>query len=114
MACAGLACGLVFLASGVTSAGLFFASTIFVGVGNGITMPGSNAGAMSVRPDLAGSAAGLSGALIVAGGAVLTAATGNLVSEANGAQKLLFLMLTASVLGLGFAVWAAALKSNDR
>ncbi|MEM6891959.1 MAG: multidrug effflux MFS transporter [Pseudomonadota bacterium] len=114
VACAGLACGLVFLASGVTSAGLFFASTIFVGVGNGITMPGSNAGAMSVRPDLAGSAAGLSGALIVAGGAVLTAATGNLVSEANGAQKLLFLMLTASVLGLGFAVWAAALKSNDR
>ena len=110
VACAGLAGGFVLLALGITSAELFFASTIFVGVGNGITMPGSNAGAMSVRPDLAGSAAGLSGALIVAGGAVLTAATGNLVPAANGEFALLLLMLAASVLALVFAVWAAWLR----
>ncbi|WP_254446868.1 Bcr/CflA family efflux MFS transporter, partial [Ruegeria sp. HKCCD8929] len=96
VACTGLVGGLVLLATGITSTELFFASTIFVGLGNGITMPGSNAGAMSVRPDLAGGAAGVSGALIVAGGAVLTAATGNLVSEVNGAFTLLILMLAAS------------------
>jgi Bcr/CflA subfamily drug resistance transporter len=112
VACSGLVAGLVFLALGFTSTELFFASTLFVGLGNGITMPGSNAGAMSVRPDLAGSAAGLSGALIVAGGAVLTAATGNLVSETNGPQTLLVLMLMASAMGLGFAIWAAWLKQR--
>ena len=110
VACVGLAGGLALLFSGITSAELFFASTIFVGLGNGITMPGSNAGAMSVRPDLAGSAAGLSGALIVAGGAILTAATGNLVPPTNGAFALLLLMLAASVLALLFAVWAVWLR----
>jgi predicted MFS family arabinose efflux permease len=110
VACAGLTGGLALLASGITSAELFFASTIFVGVGNGVTMPVSNAGAMSVRPDLAGSAAGLSGALIVAGGAVLTAATGNLVPPTNGAFALLLLMLAASALALFSAVWVAWLR----
>ncbi|MEM7721650.1 MAG: multidrug effflux MFS transporter [Pseudomonadota bacterium] len=110
VACAGLAGGLVLLWFSVTSAELFFVSTIFVGLGNGITMPGSNAGAMAVRPDLAGSAAGLSGALIVAGGAVLTAATGYLMPDTNGALVLLLLMLAASALALVFAVWAARLK----
>ncbi len=110
IACTGLAGGLVLLWLGIASAELFFASTIFVGLGNGITMPGSNAGAMSVRPDLAGSAAGLSGALIVAGGAILTAVTGNLMSESSGAIVLLLLMLVASASALVFAVWAAWLR----
>ena len=110
IACIGLAGGLFVLALGITSPQIFFASTIFVGLGNGITMPGSNAGAMSVRPKLAGSAAGLSGALIVAGGAILTAATGAAVTETNSAETLLILMLVASGLGLGFAIWASWLR----
>jgi DHA1 family bicyclomycin/chloramphenicol resistance-like MFS transporter len=39
------------------------------GLGNGLTIPNTNAGMISVRPDLAGSAAGLSGALQLFGGA---------------------------------------------
>ncbi len=112
IACIGLAVGLLVLALGISSPQIFFASAIFVGLGNGITMPGSNAGAMSVRPDLAGSAAGLSGALIVAGGAILTAATGAAVTETNSAQTLLILMLVASGLGLGFAIWASWLRQR--
>ncbi len=112
IACIGLVGGLLVLALGITSPETFFASTIFVGLGNGITMPGSNAGAMSVRPELSGSAAGLSGALIVAGGAILTAATGAAVTETNGAQTLLTLMLAASGLGLGFAIWASWLRQT--
>lgn len=114
IACIGLAGGLLVLALGITAPQLFFASTVFVGLGNGITMPGSNAGAMSVRPDLAGSAAGLSGALIVAGGAILTAMTGNAVTETGGAQTLLMLMLAASGMGLCFAIWAARLRQTER
>ena len=112
VACAGLSGGLMLLVLGITSVELFFASTIFVGLGNGITMPGSNAGALSVRSDLAGSAAGLSGALIVAGGAVVTAATGSLMPDTNGASTLLSLMLAASGLALLFALWAAWLRRS--
>ncbi|MFV1601863.1 MULTISPECIES: multidrug effflux MFS transporter [unclassified Phaeobacter] len=112
MACSGIVGGLLLLASEIMSAEIFFASTIFVGLGNGMTMPGCIAGAMSVRPDLAGSAAGLSGALIVAGGAVVTTVTGNLVSQTNGAQTLLMLMLASTGLALAFAIWAAWLSKN--
>lgn len=112
VACAGLSGGLMLLVLGITSVELLFASTIFVGLGNGITMPGSNAGALSVRSDLAGSAAGLSGALIVAGGAVVTAATGSLMPDTNGASTLLSLMLAASGLALLFALWAAWLRRS--
>ncbi|MEM8690269.1 MAG: hypothetical protein AAGG57_00145 [Pseudomonadota bacterium] len=41
VACAGLVGGLALLALGVTSPYFAFASTIFVGLANGITMPGS-------------------------------------------------------------------------
>ncbi len=114
VACAGLVGGLVLLGSGFMSDLLFFGSTILVGIGNGITMPGSNAGAMSVRPDLAGSAAGLSGALIVGVGAVLTAVTGSMVAQADGAQTLLVLMLAASGSGLCCGIWAACLTRSAR
>ena len=114
IACAGLVGGLMLLAVGVLSPFFFFSSTIFVGLGNGLTMPASNTGAMSVRPELAGSAAGLSGALIVAGGALLTAVTGNAVSAADGAQTLLLLMLAASAASLCFAIGVARLKRRDR
>ncbi|WP_299883115.1 multidrug effflux MFS transporter [uncultured Sulfitobacter sp.] len=110
VACSGLAAGLVLLTLGVQSPALFFASTVFVGLGNGITMPGSSTGAMSVRPDLSGSAAGISGALIVAGGAVLTALTGVIVPEVDGGATLLGLMLASSGAGLCLALWAARLR----
>ncbi len=112
IACSGLAMGLTIFALGLGSAELFFASTVFVGLGNGITMPASNTGAMSVRPELAGSAAGYNGAMIVAGGAVLTALTGLLVPETSGAITLLTLMLGSSAAGLFFAVVAAKLKQR--
>ena len=112
-ACTGLIGGLVLLGVGITSKELFFTSTVFVGLGNGLTMPASNAGAMSVRPDLAGSAAGLSGALVVSSGAVLTAITGNVMSSNSGAATLLLLMLTSSLAALGFAVWATRLKRKQ-
>lgn len=111
VACAGLTVGLVLFSAGHTSPLLFFASTIFVGIGNGITMPGSNTGAMSIRKELAGSAAGISGAMVVAAGAILTAATGFLMPETDSARALLVLMLAAVLAGLFLAIYAARLKS---
>ena len=99
LACTGLAVGLVLFLAGVSHVGTLFGATAFVGIGNGLIVPSSNAGAMSVQPRLAGSAAGLSGALMVGGGALLSTATGAVLSEVNGAHALLAMMLLTSVLG---------------
>ncbi len=112
VACLGLTIGLLCLWLGYLSPVLFFGSTAFVGLGNGLTMPSSNTGAMSVRPDLAGTAAGVNGALIVAGGAVLTSVTGALLPPDDPAQALLLLMLAASAAGL-IAVLVAARLSRE-
>ncbi len=60
---------------------------------------------MSVRPELAGSASGLSGALTVGGGAVLASITGAILTEENGAYTLLGMMLFSSLMALAAAVY---------
>ncbi|QBY02684.1 MFS transporter [Rhodophyticola sp. CCM32] len=112
IACSGLVAGLVLLAAGIVHELTLFGATIFVGVGNGITMPSSNVGVMSVRADLAGTASGLSGALTVAVGAGLTWAAGVVVTETTGAMALLGLMLAVSFLGMLSAAWVAYLVKD--
>ncbi|WP_224814616.1 Bcr/CflA family efflux MFS transporter [Hasllibacter sp. MH4015] len=99
-ACLGLSLGLIAVAFGAVTPLTFFAATICVGLGNGLTMPSSNSGALSVRPDLAGTAAGVMGALTVGTGAALTALAGALVSDHPAPAVLLGLMLSASAVGL--------------
>lgn len=113
VACGGLLVGIVLFAGGATHEFYLFGATIFVGIGNGITMPSSNAGAMSVRADLAGSASGLSGALTVGGGAILTWVSGAIVTESTGALGLLWMMFCASFLGLLCALWVLFLDRLD-
>lgn len=48
---------------------LYFACYIGIGLGNGIVLPNSNVGVMNLRPHLAGSAAGISGAVTTLFGA---------------------------------------------
>ena len=98
-ACLGLAAGLALTGFGILSPFTFFGSTILVGLGNGLTMPSSNAGALSVRPDLAGTAAGVNGALIVALGALLTSAAGAVMEMSPTPQALLATMLALSLAG---------------
>ena len=109
IACLGLSVGLV---AGVLSPSLplplFIGAVMCVGLGNGITMPGANAAALSVRPDLAGAAAGVNGALIVAMGAALTTLTGLTLPAEAPALPLLALMLAASGRGAGGGVGGGA------
>jgi predicted MFS family arabinose efflux permease len=105
VACGGLVLGLALLLSGVVHVVTLFGACAVVGVGNGLTMPSSGAGAMSVRSGLAGSASGLSGALTVAGGAVISAITGAILTAENAAHGLLGMMLLSSVLGLVAALY---------
>lgn len=107
IACCGLGIGLVLLAMGIIHELTLFGTTIFVGIGNGITMPSSNVGAMSVRPDLAGTASGLTGVLTLGSGALLTWIAGAIVTEETGAAALLGLMFTTSFLSL-LSAWSVA------
>ncbi|WP_170475471.1 multidrug effflux MFS transporter [Ruegeria arenilitoris] len=92
--------GLSLFLAGQGSVWVFFGSAIFVGFGNGLTNANASSGLMSVRPKLAGSAAGLSGAMIVALGAVLTSMTGAFVSPTNGPFLVLGMMCASSFVGL--------------
>jgi MFS family permease len=100
VACAGLLGGLVLVLAGYVNVMSLFGATVFVGLGNGLTMPSCSVGAMSVRPKLAGSAAGLAGALTVGAGAVLTSIAGAILTQANGAYTLLGMMLFSSLTAL--------------
>lgn len=113
LACAGLGAGLFLFASGVEHEFALFGATIFVGIGNGLTMPAANVGVMNVRADLAGTASGLSGAMTVAVGAILTWLAGAMVDGETGATMLLCLMFSASFLGLLSALWAAHLVKRQ-
>jgi MFS transporter, DHA1 family, multidrug resistance protein len=83
----------------------FFGPTFFVGMGNGITLPSANAGVVSVRPHLAGSASGLGGALQIGGGAVLSVVAGVLLTGTSGPYPLLAVMLLSSVAGVAATLY---------
>lgn len=75
-------------------------------IGNGLTIPGATAAALSVRPDLAGTAAGISGAAQLGAGAVAAVIAGLIVEIY--APYLVILMLVCTLLGLigaWFARW---------
>lgn len=113
VACGGLLTGLLFIATGTVNIFTLFGATLCVGIGNGLTMPSSNAGALSVRPRLAGSASGLSGALTVGAGAVFTSVTGAIVSESNGALALVGMMLFCSAAGLAAALFVRHIDRRE-
>ncbi len=103
----GLAGGLLWaLVIGPLSATGVVASVLFIGLGNGLTMPSANAGATAAVEGLAGSASGLLGALTVAVGAVVTAGIGALVAASPTPVALLGALLALAIGALG-AAWAA-------
>ena len=75
----------------------FFGLTLFMGLGNGICLPNANAGMLSVRPDLAGTASGLGGAILIGGGAALAAVAGMLLGPGSSEMPLILLMLASSI-----------------
>ena len=97
--------GLLLFLAGQGSLWVFFGAAVFVGFGNGLTIANATAGLMSVRPSLAGSASGLSGAMMVALGAVLTSLTGALVSPENAPFAVLGVILGTNCLALVSALY---------
>ncbi|MEX0370568.1 MAG: multidrug effflux MFS transporter [Tateyamaria sp.] len=78
----------------------FFGMMTFVGLGNGLVIPNATAGALSVRPHLAGTASGLAGAIMIGGGAALSALAGFLLTPETGAYPLLYIMVLTGICAL--------------
>ncbi len=93
----GIALNLALFYAGFGSAISFFGLMMLMGLGNGMTIPNATAGALSVRPELAGTASGLAGALMIGGGAALSALAGTWLTPTSGAYPLLWIMLIVSL-----------------
>ncbi|KGJ04103.1 MFS transporter, DHA1 family, bicyclomycin/chloramphenicol resistance protein [Paracoccus halophilus] len=87
---------------------VFFGSVACMGIGNGLVLPNANAGMMGVRPELAGTASGLGGAMAVAGGAGLAALTGVFLREGASAAPLLIIMTVSAVASALAILWVMA------
>jgi DHA1 family bicyclomycin/chloramphenicol resistance-like MFS transporter len=104
----GIATNLAFFYAGQGSPASFFGLMTLMGLGNGMVIPNATAGALSVRPHLAGTASGLSGALMIGGGAALSALAGILLKPGSGAFPLLWIMLgtaLAAIAAIGLVMW---------
>ncbi|MCE8006200.1 multidrug effflux MFS transporter [Aestuariivita sp.] len=106
----GLALSLAVFLTGFGTVNSFFGLMTFIGLGNGMTIPNATSGMLSVRPHLAGTASGLGGALMIGGGAALSAFAGALLGPGTGATPLLWLMFATSFMGvvsIRVVIWRA-------
>lgn len=97
IAAVGMGFSIVLFAAGHFHPLSLFGPAFFTGVGNGMTLPNANAGIVSVRPYLAGSASGLGGALQIGGGAALSVIAGAWLTPTSGAYPLLYVMCLSSL-----------------
>ena len=106
----GMFIGLTLVLLGNISAAFVFGPSIFIGLGNGLSLPSNHVGIMNVRSDLAGTASGLSGAMHVGFGAILATLMGALLSVENGAHTFLLILLITKIIGLIAAIWVHMLE----
>jgi hypothetical protein len=86
---------------------------MFIGIGNGLTLPAANMAAMSVRSDLAGTAAGLAAAMSIGGGALIVSVTGLFLKDTAAVHALLGMLLIVASLALLAAIFAALVERRD-
>ena len=109
----GMAVLFALFAAGFQSHWVFFGLMISVGLGNGLTIPNATAGALSVRPHLAGTASGLSGAIMLAGGALLSQIAGTMLTQDSAAWTLISMMMAcaaASIVAIMLVIWREKTK----
>jgi DHA1 family bicyclomycin/chloramphenicol resistance-like MFS transporter len=70
-----------------------FLPQIVIGLGNGLLLPTSIAGAVSIRPQVAGTASGMTGFIQMGIGAVAAQLSGHVIGHASDAMPMLWLML---------------------
>lgn len=109
-AVAGLALILPFLAAGWMHPMVLFGPMLLVSIANGLCLPNSFSGALSVRPDLAGTASGVAGSIQLLVGGLATVASGALIHL--GIWPLVLLMLLLALLSLAAGMLANAMEAR--
>src|SRR6185369_14834909 len=84
---------LVYLALPGWDMSTIFLPQIIIGFGNGLLLPTSVAGAVSIRPQVAGTASGLTGFIQMSVGALAAQLGGHVVAQAASATPMLLLIL---------------------
>ena len=110
VATAGMTASLLVTWAGVSHPLVFFGFCTTLGLGNGLMLPSATSGTLSVRPELAGTASGLGGAIMIAGGAAMAALAGALLVPGAGTLPLQAIMAGCSVLAvlsILFVMWRA-------
>lgn len=113
VASVGLSLGLIAYLVGVEPIVAIFLGVICLGFGNGLTIPTATVGVMSVRPRLAGSASGLSGAMAVAIGAVITWTMAAILPETGGTPVMLMALIAIKLISLGFALYVGFVDRRE-
>lgn len=96
----GTSVSLIIFLSGYGTAYSFFGFMTLIGLGNGLVIPNATAGMLSVRPHLAGTASGFGGAIMVGGGAALSAVAGKMLTPETGAFPLLWIQAITGLAAL--------------
>ena len=78
----------------------FFGFMTLVGLGNGMSIPNATAAMMSINPKLAGTAAGLGSAIMIGGGAGLSAVANFILKPGSSEIPLIMLMWVSVFCGL--------------
>ena len=82
-----------------------FLPQLVIGAGNGLLLPTAVAGAVSIRPHVAGTASGLIGFIQMAIGAAAAQLAGHIIGGASSAMPMLLQMLLFGI-ATGVAVFA--------
>ncbi|WP_407492145.1 multidrug effflux MFS transporter [Pseudooceanicola sp. MF1-13] len=96
----GLSLSFLLTANGISGPYVFFGFMTLVGLGNGLTIPSGTSGMLSVRPHIAGTAAGLGGSIQILGGAALSAVGGLVLTQDSNELPLIGVMLGTTIAGL--------------
>jgi MFS transporter, DHA1 family, multidrug resistance protein len=98
-------------ATGFVLPAALFGPMFFIGAGNGLVLPSGIAGAVSVKPDVAGAAAGLSGSVQIGFGALVAPLIGSTLDTT--VWPLITIMAACSLLTLAsFGLVASQRKTK--
>ncbi len=102
---------LVLLGAGWQNHFALFAPMYLVGLSNGLSMANGMAGAVSVRPNLAGAASGIAGSIQMSFGAISTIAVGYLLTITESPMPVPIMMTTMAILALLTGLWARTART---
>ncbi|MCB1494229.1 MAG: multidrug effflux MFS transporter [Bauldia sp.] len=85
-----------------------------IGFANGLTLANALAGAVSVRPELAGAASGMAGSMQIGFGAIATVLIGALLAATHSVFPLTICMGVLALSGIVAAMWTRTARDQSR